>query len=154
MPSVVPLRAALAWISFACASASAWLASANCFTSVAVSFSVRSGVEAAAGVGSCGCMSASRRMAVIITLSLNSNFYPNRVGDAIGMFAHLLLGFGFNHYPGEGFGTGIAHHHSPIAVQIDLRLLNALNHPGNLVEGPLFANPPIDNPLGEDGKMF
>jgi hypothetical protein len=71
MPSVVPLRAAFAWINFSCASANAFLASLNDFISGGVSFSVRSAgvfVPGTVAVASpvCGCNRASIRMALII----------------------------------------------------------------------------------------
>src|ERR1700728_4962265 len=118
MPSGVPCRAALAWISLSWASATAWLASASAFTSAGVSFSVRTGgvvVSGAAAVprpGPCGCIRASKRMAVIMALSFlddngssNPYFYPDRLGDALRVLAHLLLRFGFDHHPRQGLGA-------------------------------------------------
>jgi len=56
-------------------------------------------------IGRRGCMRASRRIALSITVSclhdthLNPNFHPDSLGDTIRMDPHLLLRFGLNHHP-------------------------------------------------------
>ena len=69
------------------------------------------------------------------------------------MFAHLLLRFGFNHHPGQGLGAGIAHHHPAIAMQIRLRLVDALHHRRNLLKRPFFPHPHVDDHLRENAKI-
>src|SRR3984957_5832184 len=99
-------------------------------------------------------MRASKRIAVIMALSSlddtgssNPYFYPDGLGNALRMFPHLLLRFGFDHDPRQRPTPRIAHHAPPIAMQIRLRPLNTLHDARNLLQRPFFADPHIDDHL-------
>ena len=53
---------------------------------------------------------------------------PNGGDDRVGNAVHLVFRLGFDHHAGQGFSSGVADHHTAIAVEFLLGRMNGLLH--------------------------